>query len=302
MVYLVITRISTTFLKSDFDLEVFKKATPDWFLASSIALIFVVGNWFFEILKWKTVVELHKPISVTEAAKQSLYALTISLATPNRIGDYGAKALFYKPEHRKQIMLSNFFTGFLQMVVTLVLGITGLFFMVKNYDLPISIQKIIIGVTLVSVVFYIGYLFKKKQLFIKGLTIENVLKKIVEYPKEIWFKTIVFSLIRYMLFSTLFYLVLLFFGVTISVNEGFIIIFSVYLVASVLPTFLIFDVVVRGGVAIWLFGFAGVSELAVALSVLTMWLLNFAVPAIIGAYFMFTYKPLGNLNIQNQVS
>ena len=64
-------------------------------------------NWFFEILKWKTVVSAIEKISFFTALKQSLSSLTVSLATPNRIGDYGAKAYFYEPKKRKQVLVLN---------------------------------------------------------------------------------------------------------------------------------------------------------------------------------------------------
>jgi len=56
-------------------------------------LILSVFNWIFEIIKWKKLVTSIKQITFFEALKQSIGALTVSLFTPNRIGDYGAKAL-----------------------------------------------------------------------------------------------------------------------------------------------------------------------------------------------------------------
>ena len=49
--------------------------------------VLAILNWTFEILKWKTVVSKVKNISFAEATKQSLTALTVSLPTPNRVGD-----------------------------------------------------------------------------------------------------------------------------------------------------------------------------------------------------------------------
>jgi len=65
-------------------------------------LLFSIINWFFEIIKWKTLVFSIKNISFQEALKQSLGSLTASLFTPNRIGEYGAKAFyFYKTKRKK---------------------------------------------------------------------------------------------------------------------------------------------------------------------------------------------------------
>ena len=68
-------------------------------------IILAAGNWFFERLKWQTVTSNVAPISFKMALQQSLSALTVSLATPNRIGDYGAKIMYFPPDKRKQILL-----------------------------------------------------------------------------------------------------------------------------------------------------------------------------------------------------
>jgi hypothetical protein len=64
-----------------------------------------------------------------------------------------------------------------------------------------------------------------------------------------------------------------------------------YFLVSVIPTFFIFDVVIRGGVAVWLFSFLGVPELVILSTVLAMWLLNFVLPALFGSFFVLTYQP-----------
>ena len=248
-------------------------------------------NWYFEILKWKTVVSTIQEISFKTAMKQSLYSLTVSLATPNRIGDYGAKAFFFTTKNRKNILLLNFFSNSIQMLVTIFFGIFGMFYMVWQFGLSFSYTKLMIGLIIIILLFIIGYLFKEQQLIINGLSISKVLKKFKDLPRKILFKIGFYSLIRYLIFSYLFFRLLLFFGASLSFIEAFPIIFSMYLLVSIVPTFFIFDVVVRGGTAVWLFSFINISEITVLSTVLAMWILNFVIPSIIGGYYMFTYKP-----------
>ena len=58
-------------------------------------LILTIFNWFFEILKWQELVSSIKKISFKQALEQCLGSLTASLFTPNRIGEYGAKAIYF---------------------------------------------------------------------------------------------------------------------------------------------------------------------------------------------------------------
>jgi hypothetical protein len=73
--------------------------------------------------------------------------------------------------------------------------------------------------------------------------------------------------------------------------EAIPLILSMYLLVSVIPSVFIFDVVVRGGVAVWLFSLAEVNELIVLSTVLVMWILNFVFPAIVGSILLIKHKP-----------
>ncbi len=253
-------------------------------------LLLATLNWYFEILKWKTVVLVIKPITFKTAMRQSLASLTVSLATPNRIGEYGAKALFYKPQHRKKILILNFYSNFFQMAVTFFFGAIGIYFIVKNFEIEFSFLKIVLLSTILLTLIVFGFIFKKKQLLVKGFTLENVITFYKQLPTQLKLKTALFSVSRYIIFSSLFLFLLFFFNADISAYQAFPIIFSMYFLVSILPSIFIFDVVVRGGVAVWLFGLAGIPELPVLSTVLVMWLLNFVIPALWGSAYVIGFK------------
>ena len=96
-------------------------------LKTVLFLLFLsISNWFFEILKWHLLVRTIKKISIKNALEQSLGALTASLFTPNRIGEYGAKAIYYNGNFRKHIVFLNLLGNMLQMLTTIIFGIIGL--------------------------------------------------------------------------------------------------------------------------------------------------------------------------------
>jgi hypothetical protein len=253
-------------------------------------IILAAGNWFFEILKWQTVTSTVVPISFKMALQQSLSALTVSLATPNRIGDYGAKIMYFPPEKRKEILLLNFFSNAVQRAITSIFGFIGLIYIVPKFSIEYSTTNLILFLICLLLFGVVGYLFKERQLLLKGLSISSVLAYLKNIERSIKLKVSVYAMIRYMIFSFLFYLLLLFFGAEIGFYEAVPILFSMYLFVSVIPTIFIFDLVVRGGVAVWLFSLVGVSELAILSTVLSMWLLNFVFPAIWGSFYVANYK------------
>jgi len=253
-------------------------------------IVLATGNWFFEILKWKTVVKMIRNISFYEAMKQSLASLTISLATPNRIGEYGAKAYFFKKEQRKQILFLNFFSHLCQMITTSFFGIIGISFVVQHYELNIVSNNLIIFLIAISGCGFFFYSIRNRQLFIKGFTLKKIDASLKGIGPLIGSRVLLFSMLRYCLFSFLFYILLDYFGVSIPLFEALGLIFSMYFLVSVLPSIFLFDVVIRGGVAVWLFSLAGISAFPVLCTVLAMWLLNFLFPALLGSYYMFAYQ------------
>lgn len=265
---------------------------------SAMASIVFIGafltflNWYFETLKWQTLVNTIQKIDFRTALKQTLAALTVSLATPNRIGDYGAKVLYFEKDKRKKILLFNFFTNATQLLATVVFGSIGLIFCLKNYDIPYSTSAIYaMGFAGVSILL-IGYFFRDKELFVKGFTVSNTIRFLKNLPFVAKLKVVFLSFLRYVTFSSMFYFLLLFFGAEIEFQTALLLIFATYLLVSILPSIFIFDVVIRGGVALWLFSFEGVPDFIVLATVLSMWLFNFVIPSILGSVYIIRFQPV----------
>ncbi|MFC7356477.1 lysylphosphatidylglycerol synthase domain-containing protein [Jejudonia soesokkakensis] len=269
---------------------VFSKNTDHW-----STLLFFIGlavlNWLLESLKWKETVSALQSISFRNSIKQSLISLSVSLITPNRIGEYGAKAYFFQKPFRKQVLLLNFFHNNAQLLITLIFGLLGLSVIIPKFDIEISfLNVLLLGIVLLGFCL-LGYLLKERQLLLKGLTLKKVFQYFKKIPKHLKAKIILLSLLRYIIFSGLFFLLLCFFGASLTYLEAMPLIFSMYLLVSVIPSVFIFDGVVRGGVAVWLFSLAEVGELIVLSTVLIMWVLNFVFPAIVGSILFLKQKP-----------
>ncbi|MEM7187684.1 MAG: lysylphosphatidylglycerol synthase domain-containing protein, partial [Bacteroidota bacterium] len=247
-------------------------------------------NWLLEICKWRTLASVVQPVSFREAVRQSLASLTVSLATPGRIGEYGAKAVFFPSNLRKKVLLLTLFSNAAQMAVTCLLGIVGLAYTATIFDWKLSQWHLLLVV--LSLVFFgiICVRYRKRSLWIRGLSLSNIFGFLRQLPQTVKWNTMAFAFGRYLVFGLLFYALLQFFGAGIPLLEAVPIILSMYLLVSVLPTLFLFDVVVRGGVAVWLFGLAGVPEWPVLYAVFSMWLLNFVLPALWGSYYVILYR------------
>ena len=252
-----------------------------------LLLSFTVINWLLEILKWQNLVKTVKDISFSQAAKQSLSSLTASLITPNRIGEYGAKAIYFRKKERPKILLLNFQSNAYQMFVTVLLGLMGISVLYR-YIVLSDIPFVKITGLSVLVLISIGLLvyFKKNWIY----RARNILNEILTIPAIIHKKTFLFSLARYMVFSHQFYFFLLFFGVELDYFIAFPTICTMYLISSIIPGFVLFDWLVKGSVAVTLFGYFGVNEIIILSITASMWMLNFALPALWGSLYVLVFN------------
>ncbi|WP_295833172.1 lysylphosphatidylglycerol synthase domain-containing protein [uncultured Winogradskyella sp.] len=254
-------------------------------------LFLTIFNWFFEILKWRILVSTIKKISFFEALEQSLGGLTASLITPNRIGDYGAKAIYFEKQYRKRIVFLNLMGNVSQMTITTILGIIGVVIFYSTYDLDLNYQKILrIFIIIVIVVSFSIFGLQRSRFKIKGFSIERLIEFIKNLPQRIHISNLGLSFIRYLIFSFQFYFFLQIFGVDIDYKSAMIVLSSSYLLASIVPSLAVFDVLIKTGAAVYLFSFLGVNELTILCISTLMWLLNFILPSMFGSYFVLNFK------------
>ena len=65
-----------------------------------LIIILVFANWGLEARKWQVILKKLERISFFTAFKAVLSGLTLSLNTPNRIGEYGGRILYVKDGNR----------------------------------------------------------------------------------------------------------------------------------------------------------------------------------------------------------
>ena len=248
-------------------------------------------NWLLEVLKWRTLVSHLKKITIWESTAHTLGSLTASLFTPNRVGEYGAKALFFGKTEQKRIVGLNFLGNLAQLAATVVFGIAGLIGFVLVFSVAIP-WNLLLRISVVCILFLgIGIWLIRKKPFQKLLFSWKRLRAFfASVSGEIHLKNLCYALLRYLIFAHQFYILLYLFDPSISYGITMCMITSLYLITSLIPMLFIFDVVVKGSVAVWLFSYLSIPELTILSVVALMWILNFVLPSIMGSYFVMTFS------------
>lgn len=284
--YFIYARLAT---EDKLDWQKFQELV--WSKTSIWSILFVLSltflNRFLEILKWQNLVQIIKSISIKEATEQVLGALTLALFTPNGIGEYAGKALFFDKIKTKKVIFLNLICNGIQLVLTIVFGAFGLLYFNTKFN--------VISSTTVMVLFAIcvltfGFLFLSKKISFKGYSIEKLIHKLNEIPKSVHQKNAFLGLLRYLTFSHQYYFLFLLFDVQIPYVLLMATITSVYFLASSLPSFQFLDFAVKGSVAVYFFSLLGVNEWIVIFISTLMWFLNTVIPVVLGSYFVLNFK------------
>lgn len=250
-------------------------------------LFLSVLNRYLEILKWQNLAQVVQKISLKNATQQVLSALTAGIMTPNGIGEYAGKTLYFEKASAKKIVFLNLICNGIQMIWTVIFGIFGLLYFNAIYN--------VITERTVSILFGLCFsmlliLFFLKKIKIKGYSIETFIHKINEIPKSIHRKNSLLGLARFLVFSHQYYFLLLAFDVQLPYLLVMATILAVYFLASSLPTFQFLDFAVKGSIAVYFFGMLGVNEWITVFVTTLMWFLNVVLPVVIGSYYVLNYK------------
>lgn len=270
------------------DWQQFLSTFKNWMWPSILLVLFLsFANRFLEILKWQNLASTIRPISVAESTKQVLAALTAGLFTPNGIGEYGAKALYFEKPLAKKIVFLNLVCNGIQMLLSVLFGVFGLLYFNVYFDV-ITSQNVLVIFGLVCVLLLASFFFRKFT--IRGFSIEKLIHKTNQLPKRIHHRNTFLAICRYLVFSHQYFVLFRMFGVDLPYPILMSAITSTYFLASSLPTFQFLDFAVKGGVAVYFFGLLGVNEWITVFISTLMWFLNVVLPVSIGSYYVVKFK------------
>ena len=255
-------------------------------------------NWFIESFKWKYLVRKFENISIGKSVKAVFIGITFAIFTPNRTGELAGRVFVLKKEFRAKSVFATATGSLSQMMITIILGIiSGLVFLFL-YDNKLAgiNSNTLLFIKIISVfIFSFGlYIFFNLRLIEKLFNKFNLSEKLksavhilTSYKKPELFKVLLFSFLRYIVFLIQFYLLLKLFQVEISFSIAVMTITLTYLLSSVIPSFTLTEIGIRGSAAIFFMGMFSANIPGIVAATAVLWIVNLALPAIIGAVLFY---------------
>lgn len=249
--------------------------------------ILTLANRFFEILKWKNLGSLIRPISLWESTQQVLTALTLGIFTPAGVGEYAGKALYFDKSQTSKVIFLNMICNGVQVLYAILFGLMGVTFL--NQYFPI-VSNHTLAYVFLAILTILVVVMSFRNRTIKGYSLRWVWEQLQLIPKKVHRKNMFFALCRYLVFTHQYIILYRLFGVDLPYWELLFAISAIYLLASSIPNFQFLEFAVKGSIAIYIFSILGVNQWIVALVATLIWLLNIVFPVSIGSIFVLRFK------------
>jgi uncharacterized membrane protein YbhN (UPF0104 family) len=290
-----------------------------WFIYMVILLFLLMFlNWAIEALKWGMLINKIERITWYRSFKAVLTGVAVSSFTPNRVGDYFGRVFILEKANRIEGVLITILGSMSQLLITFIVGITCLYAMfviypetlLSYFKIPQSLYAyflwggavLILGINVLLTLLFLNIsLLSSLANRFKGKFVERLLSYIhilSAYTIRELLTVILLSFTRFVIFSTQMYLLLRLFAVDLPYANAMIIIAVIFFVMTMIPTIAITELGIRGSVSLFLIGvyFGNPMEMSASLSFgivaasTALWIINLAIPALIGAILVFNLK------------
>lgn len=273
---------------------------PGDFLLLFLIVLLMFINWGLEAIKWKILIRKIEKISFLRSLKAIFSGVSISVFTPNRIGEFGGRVFYLEKADRMQAVLITILGSMGQLLITIVLGAISFLIFINSYPSEINLNQylfylliFIVGsaiVLLITIFLNVSLLttfFNKFPFLSKYKKYSDVFSY---YSSIELINLLLLSFSRYIVFTLQFYLLLIVFGVNIPPLEVVILISLIFFVMAVIPTIALTELGIRGSVAIYFIGILSDNKIGILTSSFGLWIVNLAIPALIGAVFILGLK------------
>ncbi len=261
-----------------------------------VVVLLLPVNWGLELLKWQSILKVN---SIRFSVKELIYSLfsgvSTGIITPNRIGNFIGRMIFFKGKVRGQLILGTLYSNFAQFLVTLLFGAVAFlyFFDFEFSSFKDSGKLLLISILFLSILFYFLVPFIPLSKIRRLNRKQNILVLFQKQATKIFLPLIGLSSLRYFVFSIQFLLMLMTFGVEPSfmLYSG---ILTVYLVSTLTPSLLFGKLIIRETVGLLILGFVLENDSIIVASSLLLWLVNLGVPSLLGLFFILKKKTYVN--------
>jgi len=248
-----------------------------------IQLVLLFISLLLESLKWQVLISPLKKIDIKKAFYQVLKGIQGGIISPARLGDPPARAILLPKDIRLFAIGYSFVGSFVQNIIIGIGALVGLFFVKNDYLNKVNSHFIkyflLILLFLLAILVVVIFLSTKQKKSNRKNKIAQFIKHLKEFNSREIILIFAYSLVKYIVFCGQLFIFLQFFNVINIENLALIAIY--FGVITIIPSFAIADLGIRGSIALFIFGTISTNSAAIVIAIFLLWIINLAVPAVI---------------------
>jgi len=236
-------------------------------------------------------------IGFIKAVEAVCSGITVSFFTPNRVGEFAGRVFYLDKADRIKASLIAVIGSFGQTIITIVFG--GIALIIYCHDILKLDFYLFIGIAAItSATLLLLILFYFNTPFLTILSDRIILLKrfhrytevFTYFSKKELLKIFVLCILRFVVFSIQYYLLLMIADVHLSYLEGFMMISMVFFTVTVVPTIALTEIGVRSASATYFIGMLSANHFGILFASFSLWFINLVIPSVLGAIFVFNFR------------
>jgi hypothetical protein len=259
--------------------------TGSLFLICSSVLLFPV-NWGIESYKWMLITSQIQKLPYTKALRSVYAGICVGNLAPGRATEFLAKIHFFNPENRISITVLHFVNGMFQLSITVLFGVLAVLMYYTEQEMNAALANtsfILSGVVMLAFVIALFNINKIMNYLYHRFSRENKGELVhLSWGNGLLIRLFALSFLRYIVFTSQFVLLLKVFDVQSHLFSLLMGVCIYFLFTTIIPMFSIIEAAVRTAIALLVFSNMGMSNAALAIVAILLWLINIVFPSIVG--------------------
>ena len=257
-----------------------------------ITILLMPINWLLETVKWHVLIKKIHPQKFKTTLADVLAGVSTSILTPNRIGNFIGRTTQLPKEFKTKAIIATIHSNVAQFNASIIFGTIGMLLlgfsnsMVDESAVQFSAYFVIALGTIIYLYPNILDFNPLSRLYSEQM--KNGIAHIQNESLGTKLGILFLSMLRYLVFLFQFYLLLRLFGADGVLSVLIPAIALVYLITTIIPSFLFGKLFVREASALFVLEAYGVQPSVILLAVFFLWILNLAIPSLIGAGIIFS--------------
>lgn len=260
-------------------------------------------NWGIEAQKWRQLLFKMERISFKDAFRAILCGITLSLFTPNRVGEYGGRVLILQHANRWEAIAVTLVGSLSQIIANVTLGVIGFLCFARFYlkwnwwqmELAVGVAVLLI-IALLLLYFQVHKAEKwmSKIPFVRRY--KNYFKPIEAYSQRDLLQVLGWSFLRNLVFTLQYIGLCWTFNMEVGLLTAWMVVHTIFFVQLFIPSIALIELGIRGNLALFFWGYVTNHHIAIIAATFSLWWINLMMPAVVGWWLISRLNVLEGWN------